>query len=109
VVTGVYFQPGMTAHTSDVVARVVGGEGLRVRIAVPEEASATIQKCKRARLELESKTLFATIDQVSLEVEPASRSFLLEGAVELSPESCPGGCAALAGRSVQTSLEPSGE
>ncbi len=108
VVTGIYFQPGMTAHTGDVVVRVVGGQGLRVRIAVPEEASELVHR-KRARLELEGRTLFATIDQVSLEVEPASRSFLIEGSVDLAPDTCAGDCAALASRAVRASLVRSGE
>ena len=107
VVTGLNFQPGMTAHTGDVVARVVGGKGLRARIALPEEAAALIQR-KRARLTLEGRTLLATIDQVSLEVEPASRSFLIEGAVDLGPDTCAGDCALLAGRAVRATLERDG-
>src|SRR5262249_19249129 len=99
VVTAVNFEPGMTAHTRDVVAGVVGGQGLRTRIAVPEEAADYMPR-RRVRLTLEGKTLFANIDQRAMEVEPASRSFLVEGVVDTSPTACGGDCAILAGRAV---------
>jgi RND family efflux transporter MFP subunit len=104
VVTGVYFEPGTTVHPGDVVARVVGGgRGLRARIAVPEEAAVLLAR-RRARLSIDDKTLFATIDSASHEVEPTSRAFLLEGTVELQPGSCGGDCIMLAGRAVRATL-----
>jgi RND family efflux transporter MFP subunit len=103
VVTGVNFEPGMTAHTGDIVARVVGGQGLRTRIAVPEEATALVPR-KRVRLTLEGKELYASIDQRAMEVEPASRAFLLEGTVELKPDTCGGDCSILAGRAVRATM-----
>jgi multidrug efflux pump subunit AcrA (membrane-fusion protein) len=103
MVTAINFEPGMTAHPGDIVARVVGGHGLRARIAIPEEAAMLVGK-GRARLTLEGKTLFARIDQVAREVEPASRSFFVEGSVELGPNACEGDCAMLAGRAVRATV-----
>jgi RND family efflux transporter MFP subunit len=108
VVTGLNYEPGMTAHTGDVVVRVVGGQGLRARIAIPEE-SAQFAPRRRARLQLEGKTLLANIDQRAMEVEPASRAILVEGSVLASTEACGGDCAILAGRSVRASLLRDGE
>jgi RND family efflux transporter MFP subunit len=108
MVTAVNFEPGMTAHPGDVVARVVGGTGLRARIAVPEEAVDLLPR-HRARLTLDTRALFAAIDQVALEVEPASRSFIIEGPVAVAPDTCAGDCAMLAGRAVRASLLPTAE
>lgn len=104
VVTALNFEPGTTTHPGDVVARVVGGEGLRVRIAVPEEAAAALAN-RRARLTFDDRTLFAVIDQVAPEVEPASRSFLVEGNVSLA-DNCGGSCSSLAGRVIRATLNP---
>jgi multidrug efflux pump subunit AcrA (membrane-fusion protein) len=105
VVSSVSFEPGMTAHTGDVVARIVGGQGLRARIAIPEDAAALL-KSRHARITLDDKVLIATLDQVSPEPEPASRAFVLEGSVDSLATSCGNGCAAFAGRPVRASLEP---
>ncbi len=103
VVTALNFGVGTTAHTGDVIARVVGGTGLRVRIAVPEEL-AELMSHPRARLTLEDRTFSATIDQRATEVEPASRAFLVEGTVGLAEEACGGDCALFAGRAVRVSM-----
>jgi RND family efflux transporter MFP subunit len=108
VVTGINFEAGMTAHTGDLVVRVVGGQGLRTRIAVPEEAAEYIPR-RKVRLSLDGKTLFADIDQRGMEVEPASRAFLVEGTVDANREACGGDCAILAGRAVRASLLRDGE
>jgi RND family efflux transporter MFP subunit len=108
VVAGIYFEPGMTVHSGDVVVRVVGGQGLRARIAVPEESAELLHR-RRAELHVEGKTLTATIDQVSPEVEPASRSYLVEGSVNLDNAACGRDCSLLAGREVRASLLPGGE
>jgi multidrug efflux pump subunit AcrA (membrane-fusion protein) len=106
LVTGIYFEPGMTAHNTDVVARVVGGgQGLRARIAVSDDA-APLLKRKNVKLTFEDKTLKAVIDQVAPEVEPASRTFVIEGNVDLDQKACGGDCALLAGRVVRASLQP---
>ncbi len=105
IVSSVNFEPGTTAHTGDIVARVVGGEGLRARIAVPEEA-ASLLKSRHAKVTLDDKTLRVTIDQVTPEAEPASRAFVVEGYVESLATACGVSCAALAGRPMRASLEP---
>jgi multidrug efflux pump subunit AcrA (membrane-fusion protein) len=105
VVSSINFEPGMTAHPGDVVARVVGGRGLRVRIAVPEE-SAALLTARHTRLRLEGQTLLADIDQVSPEPEPASRSFVIEGSVRPTEASTESDLQALVGRTVRASLVP---
>jgi hypothetical protein len=98
----------MTAHTGDIVARIVGGQGLRARIAVPEEA-ASLLKSRHAKITLDDKTLMATIDQVTPEAEPTSRAFVVEGNVDLqgAQAACGGvGCASLAGRPMRAVLMP---
>jgi len=105
IVTALLFEPGMSVHANESVARVVGGgSGLRLRFAVAEEDVAVLQNRRRAKITLENATLFATIDQVSPEVEPASRMF--EGPVDGGDAACgPAGCAMVAGRGVRVSLE----
>jgi RND family efflux transporter MFP subunit len=103
VVTAVNFEAGMTAHTGDIVVRVVGGEGLRARIAVPEEAAQVVRR-PRAVLAVDGKTLQARIDQVALEVEPASRTFLVEGSLDLDTRACGGDCSLLSGRAARARL-----
>jgi multidrug efflux pump subunit AcrA (membrane-fusion protein) len=107
VVTAVDVEPGMTVHAGDTVARVVGGgSGLRVRFAVGEEDAAILQTRRRAKITLESRTLFAAVDQVAPEVEPASRAFVVEGVVDGGDSACgPGGCAMVAGRAVRVQLD----
>ena len=108
VVSSVNFEPGMTAHTGDIVARIVGGQGLRARIAVPEEA-ASLLKMRHAKITLDDKTLMATIDQVTPEAEPTTRAFVIEGSVDLQGAQAwcgSGGCTALAGRPMRAVLQP---
>ena len=104
VVTAIYFEPGMNAHANETIVRVVGaGRGLRVRVAVPEEDAAAARGAQRARLELDgSRTLDAVVDRISPEVEPASRTFLLEGTVEV--DAACRDCVVLAGRTVRATL-----
>ncbi len=107
-VSSVYFEPGMTAHTGDIVARIVGGQGLRARIAVPEEA-ASLLRSRHAKITLDDRTLEATIDQVTPEAEPTSRAFVVEGSVDVqgAQAACGGvGCASLAGRPMRAVLLP---
>lgn len=108
VVTAINFEPGATAHTGDSVVRVVGNGGaapqLRVRIAVPEQSGELVKR-KRARLTLDDgRTLLADIDQRAIEVEPASRTYFIEGWVELGRDSCAGDCAMLDGRAVRATM-----
>jgi RND family efflux transporter MFP subunit len=104
VVTGVYFEPGTSAHAGETVIRVVGtGKGLRVRIAVPEQQYKTAVHASRAKLALDDgRTLMASIERLSPEVEPASRTFLAEGRVDMDADCT--GCAVLAGRTVVAQL-----
>jgi hypothetical protein len=87
-----------------VVARVVGGgQGLRARIAVSDDAAPLLAR-RKAKLTFDDKTLAALIDQVAPEVEPASRTFIVEGNVDLDPKACGGDCALLAGRAVRAAF-----
>jgi HlyD family secretion protein len=106
VVTALNFEPGTTVHAGEAVARVVGGAGLRARIAVPEEVAGLVHRT-RARVEVDGQVLFANVDQVGGEVEPASRAFVLEGTVELRGDAGPSDSTLLAGRAVRAwLLEP---
>jgi RND family efflux transporter MFP subunit len=106
VVTGLYFEPGMTVHAGDPAARVVGGKGLRFRAAVPEDSVAVLKGKAHARITLEGKLLVGSIEQVAPEVEPASRTFLVEGPVDNGDAACGGDCTMLAGRAVRVTLAP---
>jgi RND family efflux transporter MFP subunit len=102
VVTGVYFEPGMNVHANETTVRVVGaGRDLRIRIAVPEEEMPNISTMKHAQLKFDGRTLPATVERISPEVEPASRTLMVEGAVNLASEDL-----TLAGRTVQATLSP---
>jgi hypothetical protein len=93
-------------HANETVARVVGGSGLRVRFAVAEEDARILAGQLRARITLEGAVLYASIEQVAPEVEPASRMFFVEGPVAGGDASCgPRGCAMVAGRGVRVALE----
>jgi RND family efflux transporter MFP subunit len=104
VVTGVFFEAGTNAHANETVVRMVGaGRGLRVRIGLPEEEHARLATAKRARVDIgQGRSLMASIDRIAPEVEPASRTFLLEGSVEVDDQ-CQD-CAGLAGRAVRASI-----
>jgi RND family efflux transporter MFP subunit len=101
IVTAIYFEPGMNAHANETVVRVVGtGRGLRVRLAVPEEDHAELNVSQRAKLVVDAeRSFYATVDRVSPEVEPSSRTFFVEGVVDVD-EACRD-CALLAGRTVR--------
>jgi multidrug efflux pump subunit AcrA (membrane-fusion protein) len=103
IVSAINFEPGMTVHPGDVVARIVAEHGLRVRIAVPEE-QASLLDARHARIELDGRTLDADIDQVSPEPEPASRVFVIEGSVHVEGARAADELRALSGRGVRASL-----
>lgn len=105
IVSAINFEPGMTVHPGDVVARVVAEHGLRVRIAVPEERAASLV-ARHARIVLDDRTLDADIDQVSPEPEPASRAFVIEGSVRIASERAADELRAFTGRGVRASLVP---
>ena len=105
VVTALYFESGMSVKSGETVARMVGGDGLRVRLGVGEEDAVVLKDRRRVRVDLDGASLFATIDRVSPEVEPASRTFVLEGVIDGGERACgPSGCAMFAGRAVRTML-----
>jgi multidrug efflux pump subunit AcrA (membrane-fusion protein) len=103
-VTGVYFEPGANVRAGETVVRVVGGgRGLRVRVALPEEDQASAAGAKRASLVLEDgRVLGARVDRVSPEVDPASRTLLVEGTAEVGPDCAD--CVSLAGHTVRATL-----
>lgn len=104
VVTAVYSEPGMRVRGGETVVRIVGsGRGLRVRIAVPEDASERVRSVTRATLALDAThSLTATIDHRSPEIDAASRTFLVEGTVDVG-DACEE-CAVLAGRTIRASF-----
>lgn len=104
VVTQINVEQGATAHGGQPVVRVVGGQGLRAKIAIPEESVGVWLGRRRAQLELDNKTYWAIIDQVSPEVEPASRTYFIEGPLAATADVCGGDCALLAGRPVRATL-----
>jgi len=103
VVSAVNVEAGTTAHTEEVVARVVGVKGLRVRIAVPERSASSLG-APRARLRLDDRTLLATVTYVAPEVEPASRVFVVEGVIDDYERVCAADCKPLVGRTVRATL-----
>lgn len=103
VVTQINVEQGATAHGGQPVVRVVGGQGLRARIAIPEESSGVWLGRRRAQLELEGKVFWAILDQVAPEVEPTSRTYFVEGPLAGATD-CGGDCAMLAGRPVRATL-----
>lgn len=108
VVTQLNFEQGATVHQGQPVVRVVGGQGLRARIAIPEESAGVWQGRRRAQLALDDakagKVFWAILDQVAPEVEPASRTYFVEGPLAATQDLCGGDCAMLAGRPVRATL-----
>lgn len=104
VVTGVYFEPNMLVHAGEATVRVVGGQGLRVRLAVPEESLAELRAQKKATLRIDDRVFAASLDDVAPEVEPSSRTYFVEGAVQRAEETCGGDCSFFAGRVVRASF-----
>lgn len=102
VVSFVNFEPASRVQAGEVVARVVGGQGLRARIAVPEEASSAL-RLRRVRILVENRELTASLDQVTPEPEPASRAFIVEVIVHTSGMSDEE-CGALASRPIRASF-----
>jgi multidrug efflux pump subunit AcrA (membrane-fusion protein) len=105
VVSWLTFQPGMTAHAGEVVARIVGGKGLRARIAVPEAATALLSM-HHVRLRWSGREADAVVAQVTTEPEPASRMFFVDADVDAADRLCGGDCYAMAGRPVEARLLP---
>ena len=104
VVTGVYFEPNMQVHAGDATVRIVGGQGLRARLAVPEESLAELRKQKSATLRIDDRVFTASLDDVAPEVEPSSRTYFVEGVVQHAEETCGGDCSFFAGRVVRASF-----
>lgn len=103
VVSFIHAEPSARLHPGQVVARLVGGSGLRARIAVPEDSAEALQR-SRARLTLENgEQLDARIEHISPEPDPAARAFILEAAVERSQLNADA-ASALAGRPVHARL-----
>lgn len=95
--------PAMQVSAGEVLTRLIGGHGLRARLAVPETASAYLGRA-RVELELEDgRRLAAQVEQVSPEPEPASRAFMVEAIVDLKPLP-PDSALVLAGRPVHARL-----
>ncbi|MFO0671755.1 MAG: efflux RND transporter periplasmic adaptor subunit [Polyangiaceae bacterium] len=105
MVTQISVESGATAHGGQPVVRVVGGDGLRVRLAVPEITDAKWREQKHAAIEVDNRVYHATIDQAAPEVEPASRTYFVEGPVD-DAAGCGADCALLAGRPVRVVLTP---
>jgi RND family efflux transporter MFP subunit len=101
VVSTVYFEPGSTVHPGDPVVRVVGGSGLRVRFAIPEDAAAMLRASRSVHLRFDTREAFASVDQIAPELDVASRTYLVEGTIIDQARLCPQGCTFLAGQIVR--------
>lgn len=99
VVSFVNFEAGSRIHVGEVAARVVGGSGLRARIAVPEE-SPQVLKLPRVRIVADGHVLWGNVAQVTSEPEPASRAFIVEATIDTADigETV---CAELAGKPIR--------
>ncbi len=108
VVTAINVEADATVHAGQPVIRIVGGQGLRARIAIPEESSGVWQGRRRAQLALDDgkggKIFWAILDQVAPEVEAASRTYFVEGPLAADNKACGGDCTLLAGRPVRATL-----
>jgi RND family efflux transporter MFP subunit len=78
-------EAGANVHPGETIVRLVGGPGLRVRIAVPEDAASALRGAQFARLDVEGRVAYARIEAIAPEVDAASRAFLVVGTV-VSPE-----------------------
>ncbi|MFO0639180.1 MAG: HlyD family efflux transporter periplasmic adaptor subunit [Polyangiaceae bacterium] len=105
VVTGLYADPSTVVHPGEVAVRVVGGTGLRIRLAVPEERRAELTAKGRVTFSVDGKELHATLDDIAPEVDAASRTYVAEGTVD-TRAACGDTCVALAGRVVHVALGP---
>jgi RND family efflux transporter MFP subunit len=107
VVSFVNFEAASQVHADDVVARVVGGDGLRARIAVPEESAAALQH-RTVDIRVDDVALAGHIDQTSPEPEPSSRAFLVEVTVDTAAISDEMSLS-LAGRPIRASFTREGD
>jgi RND family efflux transporter MFP subunit len=105
VVTGTYCEPGINIHAKETVVRVVGGgDGLRLRMALPEEETTIAQAKGKALLTLEDgRKLTANLARVSPEVDPITRTFFMEGDVDLAVGE-EGQAKVLAGKTVRAAI-----
>lgn len=105
VVTGLYADPSTVVHPGEVAVRVVGGAGLRIRLAVPEERRAELTAKGRVTFTVDGKELHATLDDIAPEIDAASRTYVAEGTVD-TKAACGDSCVGLAGRVVHVALGP---
>jgi RND family efflux transporter MFP subunit len=75
VVSARFLDPGAIAGPLRPIVRLVGGDEVRVRFAIPEEQTGTVAPGMRARLRLPSlaEPLAAVVDSVAPEIDSAAR------------------------------------
>src|SRR5262249_8954635 len=106
VVTGTYCEAGMNVHGEQTGVRVGGGgDGLRLRMALPEEETTIAQAKGKALLTLDDgRKLTAQLARVSPEVDPITRTFFMEGDVDLAGAGQEGQARVLAGKTVRAAI-----
>ncbi|MBX3185713.1 MAG: efflux RND transporter periplasmic adaptor subunit [Labilithrix sp.] len=102
VVATVYVGPGSFVRPGMPAVRVVDTRALSVRFAVPEERASAVGAGQGLAVRLDERTLAARVTAVAPEVEPASRTVFIEGALDVDVDAAK--IVALAGRVVR--VEP---
>jgi RND family efflux transporter MFP subunit len=84
-VTTRFLDPGAIAGPTRPILRLVGGNDVRVRFAIPEEQTGNVTTGMRARLRLQSRPtpLFAIVESVAPEVDAAARMTFAVARVQL--------------------------
>jgi RND family efflux transporter MFP subunit len=80
-----FLDPGAMAGPARPILRVVGGNDVRVRFAIPEERTGNVTAGMRAHLQLASQAqpLLAVVESVAPEVDAAARMTFAVARVEL--------------------------
>jgi RND family efflux transporter MFP subunit len=87
-VTTRFLDPGAMAGPARPILRIVGGNNVRVRFAIPEELTGSVATGMHARLSLKSEPqpLVAIVESVAPEVDAAARMTFAVARVELPRE-----------------------
>lgn len=104
-VTELAAREGATVHRGDSLVRLVGGTGLRARIAIPAHAAGVWRDHRRARLQLaDGRVLWSFVEHVPAELDAVTRTYNVEGAVVIDPSRCEGPCELLGGQMATATL-----
>jgi RND family efflux transporter MFP subunit len=106
VVTAKYASAGNYIKGGQPVVRVIGQNKMHVRFALPDSVAEKVQNKAPLTVKTESgKEFHATIEQISPEVEPASRTIFVDAAIDNLTDLCTeSACNRIAGKPVEVSL-----